>query len=115
MSTLLDRAVNGAPVRTAPVKELDAMFGPPDPKGAVGMDAAGPALLVEAIEQWTRAGGVISFSRTSDGGAISCALGLGDWRKKLYAAHPDELNALLERVINASAAVNGQTLKSPRK
>lgn len=89
--------------------ELDLVFGTEAPAGHGDIRAVPPSEVIDAIAAWTAAGGVISFSMTSDGGAISIALGSGAWRKKLYGSSPDEVVFALQRVVEGAAALNVPT------
>lgn len=87
---------------------LDGFFTDGAPTRRASVSTVEPQALVDAIDAWTSAGGLISFSLTSDGGALSISLRLGDWQRKLYASAPDEVQNRIESVIEASKALDGQ-------
>ena len=87
------------------IVELDHVFGSDAPSGHGDIRSVPASAVIDAIDEWIGAGGVISFSMTSDGGAISIALGSGAWRKKLYGASPDEIVFALQRVSEGAKAL----------
>lgn len=96
----------------APPAGMDDLFGETVAR-PVSFAQVEAQLLVDALQNWTSRGYAITLSRTSDGGAISISLLAGEWRKKLYAGHPDELTSILERVADVGAStINGHAVRS---
>lgn len=59
--------------------------------GSPGWDDFDHSLLAQTIERVTRSGALISFSRSSDGGAASLYIKDGDEEDKSYFAHEGEM------------------------
>ncbi len=64
--------------------------------GFLYLKAVDPTLLQDAIESVTAAGDLISFTRTSDGGALCITITTNGERLKQYAATDKEMVDLLE-------------------
>lgn len=67
-------------------------------KGHTGWDDCSPQLLQEVIARTVRQGALISFSQTTDGGALVLYVKDGIEELKEYPASPDELTELLEGI-----------------
>lgn len=57
---------------------------------------ATPEKLTKLVVAATGAGGGVLFSRTSDGGAFSLTLFVGDERKKIYCPGNEEIDDVLD-------------------
>jgi len=68
-------------------------------KGFLYLKSVDPTLLQDAIESVTAAGDLISFTRTSDGGALCISITTAGERLKQYATTDDELNELLQSLV----------------
>src|SRR4029453_15760542 len=105
------------PLSTGSAVWLDAVLGKNDQRDGVDFSQVEASALVDAIAAWIGRGYEMTFSRTSDGGAIPIALLAGEYRKKLYAASVDELNDTLTRIVEAARVKGGEgsekTLKYP--
>lgn len=78
--------------------ELEQAFQNRQPEAAVQFSDVNAGTFVEALDKWTGHGYAIILGRTSDGGAIAVQLLAGDWRHKIYASSPDELEALCAQI-----------------
>ncbi len=67
--------------------------------GFLYLKALDPNLLQDAIESVTADGDMISFTRTSDGGALCITITTGGERYKQYASTDAELNDLINSLV----------------
>lgn len=100
--SLAQQSKKGTP---APKPGQLSLLEEPPAGGGVKLTQVEQALLADALDLWIECGYAITLSRTSDGGAIGLSLMAGDWRKKYYAAHADELTELLERLASTAKIV----------
>ncbi len=68
-------------------------------QGFLYLRSLDPVLLQDAIESVTEAGDMISFTRTSDGGALCICITTAGERLKQYASTDAELNDLIQSLI----------------
>lgn len=70
-------------------------------RGLAPLGAAGPELLIDAIDAVTRMGDLISFGRTSDGGAWVISVFSNGQRYPQYAHDAAEIQSVLTELVES--------------